>query len=118
VVSSPADPQTDAGDQAGFLTTRVGSLDMVAGPEALMKRQTATAAGKSRSLKIIASNPESTMTVVLAVRSGRKGVDALTCKDLPDAAKDALAAAGLAACTGSPDDALAGFLYQVQKKVG
>lgn len=118
IVRSPAEGQSDAVAMATRLTTRVGSLSMVAGPDALMKRQTSTPAGQTRGLKVIASSPKSTMTVVLAARAGREDELAdLGCKDLPKPAKSALTTVGVATCTGSTSTALAGFLYQVQKRV-
>ena len=119
IVRSPAEGQGDTAEMAQRLTTRVGSLSMVAGPDFLLTRQTVTPAGRNRKLTVIASLPESTMTVVLAARAGREDDLDLACKDLPVLATSALSSAGAAApCTGSTDDALAGFLYQVQKKVG
>jgi hypothetical protein len=119
IVRSPAEAQSDAAQMAQRLTTRVGSLSMVAGPEALLDRQTTTPAGKDRKLKVIASSPASSLTAVLAARAGREDeLAGLSCKDLPKTAKAAVTSAGLAPCTGSVDDALAGFLYQVQKRVG
>ena len=119
IVRSPAEGQGDAAEMAQRLTTRVGSLSMVAGPDTLLRRQTLTPAGRSRKLTVVASLPESTMTVVLAARAGREDDVDLACKDLPALATFALNSVGAAApCTGSTDDALAGFLFQVQKKVG
>jgi len=119
IVTSPTGDQAAAADMARQLTTTLGSLSMVAGPELLLQRQIDTPAGRTRKLNVISSSPKSTLTVVLAARAGHEDdVGDLTCKDLPKRAKAALARAGLTACTGSTDDALAGFLYQVQKKVG
>lgn len=118
IVRSPSGPQAGAVEMAGRLTTQVGSLSMVAGPDLLMQRQTVTPAGRNRKLTVIASAPESMLTVVLAARAGHEDeLDDLTCKDLPVLATSALNSVGVTGCTGSTDDALAGFLFQVQKKV-
>lgn len=119
VVLSPAAGQVDAATGATRLATQPGFLSMVTGPEALLKRQAATEAGRARDLRVIEPTPSTNMVLVLAPRAGRAGdLDGLACEDLPEPAEEAVTIAGMATCTGAADPALAGFLYQVQKKVG
>jgi hypothetical protein len=99
-----------------------GFVSMTAGPADLLEQQAATPQGTQRGLRVLAPDPVNGLTVVLAPRAGREDdLDGLGCSDggeLPEGAAPALADLGVAPCTGRTTDALAGFLFQVQKKVG
>jgi hypothetical protein len=117
LVAGP-DDQRSAAEMAKQMT-QPGFVSMTTGPSALLARQAKTPQGEQRGLRVLAPSPKATLTVVLAPRRGRAGrLDGLACTDLSGQVTKAIAAAGLAACTGSASDALAGFLYQVQRKVG
>ena len=99
--------------------TQVGIVSIVVGPEDVLSRAASTNQGKARKLQVAVATPKATATVVLAARAGHEDdLDALACRDLADAADEALRSVGVEPCTGQASDALAGFLYQVQKKVG
>lgn len=120
LVTSPPDGQADAAEMAARLTTRPGSLSMTSGPNDLLVAQTRTSQGEQRGLRVLTPAPRTRLVVVLAPRVGRSdALDDLDCAaDPPDALVDPLDELGIQACEGSADDALAGFLFQVQKKVG
>ncbi|MCU1369580.1 MAG: hypothetical protein JWO77_774 [Ilumatobacteraceae bacterium] len=116
LLAGPTVAQTDADEMATQLTTSPGGVSVVVGPMGLLTRFTSTAQGKQRRLTVLEPSPKATLSVVVA---GRTGHDlALTCDDLPADAEDAVTAVGVSPCSGSTDDGLAGFLFQVQKKVG
>lgn len=99
--------------------TQAGVISIVVGPEDVLGRAAQTNQGKARKLRVAVATPDTQATVVLAPRAGREdAVAGLTCADLPDEAAAALRDAGVEPCTGKASDALAGFLYQVEKKVG
>lgn len=119
LIASPPIEQTDAAAMAGRLTTQVGSVSMTTGPDRLLTRQTRTPQGQQRKLRVLTPAPAVRLVVVLTGRAGRGGsTDGIGCDDPPDAVADALQQVGVTPCQGSTDDALAGFLFQVQKKVG
>ncbi len=98
--------------------TQAGVISIVVGPEDILGRAAQTNQGKDRKLQVAVATPDTKATVVLAPRAGREDDVDLACQDLPDDATAALRSAGVEPCTGTVDDALAGFLYQVEKKVG
>jgi hypothetical protein len=119
LIASPPNGQADATTLAERLTTQVGSLSMTTGPEKVLARQVRTPGGQQRRLRVLTPSPASRLVVVLTERAGRTGTaDGIDCDDPPDALTNALQKAGTTACEGRIDDALAGFLFQVQKKVG
>ncbi len=120
LISSPPDDQTDARDMADRLTTRPGSLSMTSGPNDLLLAQTRTSQGQQRGLRILTPTPQVRLVAVVTERVGREGsTDDLVCNpEPPDALAEPLVARGLQPCEGTADAALAGFLFQVQKKVG
>jgi hypothetical protein len=119
LVRSTQVAQSDAATMAEQLTTSPGTVSIVAGPDALLTSLTTTARGEQRGLRVLRPTPSARLTVVLAARSGRADeLDGLGCDQLDGSVTAALRAAGVKACTGTADAALAGFLYQVQKKVG
>ncbi len=120
LIASPLEGQSDASDMADRIVTARGSLSMTSGPNDLLAAQAGTQQGKQYELSVLTPSPRTRLVVVLAGRVGRNGsVDDLACgSDPPDALADPLTALGITPCTGSADDALAGFLFQVRKKVG
>jgi hypothetical protein len=100
-----------------LITTR-GELDAVVGPEAALTTAAATEQGRQRGIVVATPTPQASIAVVVAGRS-EAVVDRIL--DRCDDAADALAALGLTqACddASEPDDALAGFLWQVRREVG
>ncbi|WP_426572184.1 hypothetical protein [Aquihabitans sp. McL0605] len=116
IVTSPQDPQADAGTMAERLTTKVGSLSMVAGANDLLLAQTRSSQGQQRRLRVLSPSPAHRLTVVITDRVGGGTGGAVSCKD--DSTAAALTDLGIQPCEGTDDAALAGFLFQVQKKVG
>lgn len=115
------DAQASATEMARQMA-QPGFVSMAAGPADLLERQAATPQGEQRGLRVLAPAPVNGLTVVLAPRAGREDdLDGLACSgggELPEGTVPALADLGVAPCTGRATDALAGFLFQVQKKVG
>lgn len=120
LIASPPDGQSDAEEMADRLTTRPGSLSMTSGPDDLLQAQTRTPQGEQRGLRVLTPTPRARLVVVLTERVGRSGTtDGIGCDPDPsEALEGALTALGIEPCTGTADPALAGFLFQVQKKVG
>lgn len=120
LIASPSAGQADAATQAGLLATRPGALAMATGANDLLAAQTRTPQGEQRGLRVLSPAPATRLVVVLAERAGRDGsADGLDCEpDPPDALAESLDALGLQPCEGDADAALAGFLFQVQRKVG
>lgn len=120
VVISPTTGQASAAELADRLTTQVGSLSMVAGPNDLLLEQTKTSQGRQRGLQLLTPSPAYRLVVVIAERTGRDGsADRLDCAGgAPDPLGPALAEVGVQPCEGTASAALAGLLFQVQKKVG
>ena len=120
LISSPPGDQAAAVDMAEQLTTRPGSVSMTSGPNDLLVAQTRTPQGQQRKLRVLSPSPQARLVVVVAERVDWSGAaDDLTCDpDPPDALVAPLDDLGLQPCEGKADAALAGFLFQVQKKVG
>lgn len=100
-----------------LITTR-GELDAVVGLERALADAAATPQGAQRGIVVATPSPEAAIAVVVAGRS-EAAVERIL--DRCDDATDALAALGLTqACddASEPDDALAGFLWQVRREVG
>ncbi|MCU1357314.1 MAG: hypothetical protein JWM89_2732 [Acidimicrobiales bacterium] len=107
----------DAMAQGTALITQNGSLAGVVGPKLLMDRlASGPRAGRATSEPV---TPRFDATVVLAPRAGGDGIGNLGDCSGRAAADAALRGAGVEPCTGKlAADDLAGFLYQVRKKVG
>lgn len=98
--------------------TAPGKLDALVGPEASLTSVAGTPQGTQRGIVVATPSPEASIAVVVA---GRSEVVVARILDRCDDATDALAALGLTqACddASEPDDALAGFLWQVRREVG
>ena len=107
----------DAMVQGTALIIQNGSFAGVVGPELLMERLAKSA--QERGVTSEPVTPTFEATVVLAPRSGGRGVGGLGDCSGRAAADAALRGAGVAPCTGKlAADDLAGFLFQVRKKVG
>jgi hypothetical protein len=120
LVLSPPGGQADATAMAAQLTTQIGSVSMVAGPNDLLLAQTETPRGTQRELLVLSPKPATRLVVVITERVGRSGAadDVICGSDGEETLAPVLVELGIQPCEGKADDALAGFLYQVQKKVG
>lgn len=111
--------QQDAAPAMADRMAQPGFVSMTTGPKALLQRKAETSQGKQRGLRVIEPSPSATLVAVLAPRHGRAGdLRSLACGDLADGPTAAIEAVGVTPCRGTADAALAGFLFQVQKKVG
>lgn len=119
LVNSPPTPQAPAAEMAERLTTTLGSVSMVAGPNDLLLAQTKTAQGQTRKLRILSPTPAARLTVVLAPRAASDAdLGKVDCNGgAPDSLTKPLVRLGLQPCEGTAPGALAGFLFQVQKEV-
>lgn len=119
LVESPRSAQAPSHDQAVKLVTQRGSYGLVAGPNDLLEAQANSAQGRSRSVQVLTPTPSRRLTVVLATRHGRSlGGLADACGGAAADLAPAARRLGLQPCEGTADAGLAGFLYQVRKKVG
>lgn len=120
ILNSPPADQRDAGTQAKAIVTTLGSLDLVTGPNDLLADASRTERGKGLGLRVLSPSPASRLAVVLATRSGGDlGKLAKACDAQPKVLTAQAKAVGLQPCEGTRSNVkLAGFLYQVRKKVG
>lgn len=120
VVSSPPAGQTDAATQARAIVTTLGSLNLVAGPNDLLLRSARTTRGKELGLRVLSPTPANRLAVVLSTRQGGDlGKLAKACTAQAEVLAAQASAVGLQPCEGGRSNVdLAGFLYQVRKKVG
>lgn len=95
---------------------RRGNQMIVVGPTPMLDEQARTEQGEAAGLVVLEPTPEATAAVVVATRAGRDlgEVDGW-CED--EQVADALEAQGVEPCEGTADGSLAGFLFQIQKKV-
>ncbi|MEZ5138855.1 MAG: hypothetical protein R2711_08835 [Acidimicrobiales bacterium] len=118
IVQGPEATQDTASAMAEALVTRLGSVDLVIGPMALLDAAAATPQGQQRQLEARAAIEEQQVRVVAAWSDddGRAVAEDL-CQQ--EALAEALAAIGLAAdCEAAPmGENEAGFLYQVRERV-
>jgi hypothetical protein len=123
LLEGPVDGQAAAADMGDALVTfGPGKGSVVVAPIPLAEQLASTPAGRERSLLLLAPAPETGIAVVLSTRQG-SDLGALADRILRAEGGSpvgrALAAAGVSGGPGKlADDDVAGFLYQVRKKVG
>jgi hypothetical protein len=123
LLSGPVGNQLSAVDQADQLVT-IGpaAVSVVVGPSPLLTRLGATDQGRERRMAPVSPSPSTRLLVVLSTRQGSdlgSLADRILRAEAGSPVGRALAAAGVSGGPGKlADDDVAGFLYQVRKKVG